>query len=345
MDSLLSKDMGSDEEMTRNKEEEKEGPWSGESVAQKGDKKKAMFQTEVEDAPGVLAEEHIREEGCATPSVPPSSPEITKGLYGPADANVTARFTNSVPLSEGDYKELDIFWECSEAAPKRRASVLTSDRRRMEKERGLVLPPQTSVDLTGVESSKTATRMDETTQPVSPRLLFGSRTSSSRTDTVAVTSTSAEDIEPLSLEATTPTDMFITEAKLGLPRSRHRLKMDPRSLAMNAARAKIAIPLSSAAATSLSSGAETRTISQPVIDSEFATGTEDAANMEAVKHSEVPGSKNVALHSEVPGASNSEITAASQFAKSPEVNESSESSRPSRLGVRVWSHDKYMKTS
>lgn len=69
----------------------------------------------IEEATSMTAEEGyeeaIRDATNATPQTPWPSPDIKKDAPVPGTAN-SKTHTNAVSLTEEDYEELDIFWEC-----------------------------------------------------------------------------------------------------------------------------------------------------------------------------------------------------------------------------------------
>lgn len=129
MDSFPLKEIGIDEDMEdtgltmRNhkkpgkKEEMKEQKVNTPSQKGNNEKKGVKFENDAEREPGMLTEEEleeeaIRDEATTTSLTPYPSPEITEKTLALETADAATPTTNTVSLTEEDYSELDIFWEC-----------------------------------------------------------------------------------------------------------------------------------------------------------------------------------------------------------------------------------------
>lgn len=99
------------------KEEMKEQKVNTTSQEGNNEKKGVKFEGHAEREPGMLTEEEleeeaIRDEATATSLTPYPSPEITEKTLAPDTADAATPTTHTVSLTEEDYSELDIFWEC-----------------------------------------------------------------------------------------------------------------------------------------------------------------------------------------------------------------------------------------
>lgn len=225
--------------------------------------------------------------------------------------------------------------------------MLNADKVRRRAERGVMFVRQTPIASGTTSPTNGADSSDNSRPPMgswSPGLPISSGAS---------TPTSSGTITPLSLEITTPPTRPVIPASPRLPRSSksQRRAMNPESLAEFGARARVVIPTNAGAQNSVASGPGTPTSTEvptssksasamrAATDSQFAGGADRSASLEFQR------GEDVALRSEVPMSSHSEVPDIPDAGENAEVAAGPMIPKPPRLGVRVWSSEKYMKTS
>lgn len=212
----------------------------------------------------------------------------------------------------------------SEEAPKRRASMLSFNERQ-DRERKLrrVFSTQTPIGSGTVASANWATISASSNPPIS----------SASPGTVTPTSPAAATSTNGAIKRTSPTfQMGSRSPRLSKSSGSQTLAMSPGNLAMNTARVRVATPTSSGARTLTSPG--------------FRVNPEIATSYGTATGSEIATNSEVTLQSEVPMSSSSDVVPMGAYVEENlDVTSMGEDPKAPRLGIRVWSRDKYMRTN